>query len=133
MATKKTTTTTTRKRSSDTVTKYGILKGCSYFALVIAATMFLIGGIFSGSVASIINRHRHSRLRLHPRQKNGVARNLLDRACRICARLRIRRDGRLNQVSKNVEIFRKRRQSLRLSVFFLYKIGKTGYNKRVQR
>ena len=78
-------------------------------------------------------RHRHSRLRLYPRQKNGVARNLLDRACRICARLRIRRDGRLNQVSKNVEIFRKRRQSLRLSVFFLYKIRKTGYNKRVQR
>ena len=56
MATKKTTTTTTtRKRSSGTVTKYGILKGCSYFALVIAATMFLIGGIFTGSVASIIN------------------------------------------------------------------------------
>lgn len=143
MATKKTTTTTTtHKRSSGTVTKYGILKGCSYFALVIAATMFLIGGIFTGSVASIINliaklfvligigipAYDYTR-----GKKNGVASNLLDRACRICARLRIRRDGRLNQVSKNVEIFRKRRQSLRLSVFFLYKIGKTGYNKRVQR
>lgn len=55
MATKKTTTTTTRRRSSGGITKYGILKNCSYFALVIAAAMFLIGGIFSGKIQSILN------------------------------------------------------------------------------
>ena len=56
MATKKTTTTTTttHRRSSGSVTKYGILKGCSYFALVIAAFMFLFGGLF-GKASAILN------------------------------------------------------------------------------
>ena len=55
MATKKTTTTTTtRKRSSGSVTKYGILKGFSYFALVISAFIFLFGAIF-GQVGAVLN------------------------------------------------------------------------------
>ena len=42
-------------RKSTSVTKSGFLRGVSYFALVIAAFMFLFGGIFSGSVKSILN------------------------------------------------------------------------------
>lgn len=56
MATKKTTTktTTTRRRSSGTLTKYGLLKGFSYFALVIAAFIFLFGSIF-GQVGAVLD------------------------------------------------------------------------------
>ena len=43
------------KKRSTTVTRSGFLRGISYFALVIAAFMFLFGGIFSGSVKSILN------------------------------------------------------------------------------
>ena len=55
MATKKTTTTTTtRRRSSGTVTETQFLRGISYFALVIAAFMFLFGGLF-GKASAILN------------------------------------------------------------------------------
>ncbi|MFQ9739168.1 MAG: hypothetical protein ACLR06_16690 [Christensenellaceae bacterium] len=42
MATKKTTTTTARKSTG----KGWLIRACSYFALIIAAFMFLFGGIF---------------------------------------------------------------------------------------
>lgn len=45
MATKKTTTTTTRRTVSG---KGWLLRASSYFALIIAAFMFLFGGIFPG-------------------------------------------------------------------------------------
>ncbi len=52
MATKKTTTTTTRRTVSG---KGWLLRASSYFALIIAAFMFLFGGIFSGAVKSVLN------------------------------------------------------------------------------
>ena len=51
MATKKTTTTTARKSTG----KGWLIRACSYFALIIAAFMFLFGGIFSGKVQSVLN------------------------------------------------------------------------------
>lgn len=53
MATKKTTTkrTTTRTVASTS----SVLRTCSYFALVIAAFLFLFGGIFSGQLKSVLN------------------------------------------------------------------------------
>lgn len=53
MATKKTTTTTTRRTT--TTGKGWLLRACSYFALVVAAFMFLFGGIFSGAAKSVLN------------------------------------------------------------------------------
>ena len=53
MATKKTTTTTTRRTT--TTGKGWLLRACSYFALVVAAFMFLFGGIFSGGAKSVLN------------------------------------------------------------------------------
>jgi len=51
MATKKTTTTTARKSTG----KGWLIRACSYFALIIAAFMFLFGGIFSGKAQSVLN------------------------------------------------------------------------------
>lgn len=48
---KKTTTTTARKSTG----KGWLIRACSYFALIIAAFMFLFGGIFSGKVQSVLN------------------------------------------------------------------------------
>lgn len=42
-------------RRTTTVSKSGFLRGASFFALVIAAFMFLFGGIFSGAVKSVLN------------------------------------------------------------------------------
>ena len=52
MATKKTTTTTTTRRTVNG--KSWLLRAASYFALVIAAFMFLFGGIFSGAAKSVL-------------------------------------------------------------------------------
>lgn len=54
MATKKTTTTTTTTRRTVNG-KSWLLRAASYFALVIAAFMFLFGGIFSGQVKSVLD------------------------------------------------------------------------------
>ncbi len=53
MATKKTTTTTTTTRRTVNG-KSWLLRAASYFALVIAAFMFLFGGIFSGAAKSVL-------------------------------------------------------------------------------
>ena len=53
MATKQTPTTTTRRTT--TTGKGWLLRACSYFALVVAAFMFLFGGIFSGAAKSVLN------------------------------------------------------------------------------
>ena len=53
MATKKTTTPTTRRTTP--TGKGWLLRACSYFALVVAAFMFLFGGIFSGAAKSVLN------------------------------------------------------------------------------
>ncbi len=53
MATKKTTTTTTRRTT--TTGKGWLLRACSYFALVVAAFLFLFGKLFSGQVQSILD------------------------------------------------------------------------------
>jgi hypothetical protein len=50
MATQKTTRTTTHSSG-----KGWLIRACSFFALVIAALVFLLGGIFSGSAKSILN------------------------------------------------------------------------------
>ena len=52
MATKKTTTTTTAKRTSG---KSWLIRACSYFALVIAAFLFLLGGILNNSITNVLN------------------------------------------------------------------------------
>ncbi|MBS1400589.1 MAG: hypothetical protein HPZ86_07305 [Clostridia bacterium] len=52
MATKKTTTTTTTKRTSG---KSWLIRACSYFALVIAAFLFLLGGILNNSITNVLN------------------------------------------------------------------------------
>mgnify|MGYP005776856437 FL=1 len=53
MATKKTTTTTTKRTT--TTGKGWLLRACSYFALVVAAFLFLFGKLFSGQVQSILD------------------------------------------------------------------------------
>ncbi len=53
MAKKKTTTTTTTaKRTSG---KGWLIRACSFFALIVAAFMFLFGSFFSGKVQSVLN------------------------------------------------------------------------------
>ena len=56
MATKKTTTTTTTKRTSG---KSWLIRACSYFALVIAAFLFLLGGILNNSITYDYTRGKH--------------------------------------------------------------------------
>lgn len=60
MADKKTTTkTTTRTTSRKTTGKSWLIRACSYLALVIAAFVFVLGGIFNacnlGSVVGVFN------------------------------------------------------------------------------
>jgi len=55
MANKKTATTKKTTRTTASTGKSRLLKACSYFALIVAAFMFLFGGIFSGAAKSVLN------------------------------------------------------------------------------
>lgn len=52
---KKTKTTTTTKKRTTESGKSWLIRACSYIALVIAAFLFLFGGIFNGAAKSVFN------------------------------------------------------------------------------